>query len=416
VLERLRPFFPLLTIAAAACGDASYSSPFRGEPSGPAGEAPATPTVGATVGANGVEELTAGDFDDNLNLDFFSDFVLAFQQLHRGAPAWEPRGRVVISVDDGAGRPVPFAEVSVKQGTDLRFRGITGSDGRASFFPAIDRAAPGVPFELEATQGQVQARLVPTSTLAWEISLPGATSALPTAIDLAFVVDATGSMGDELRFLTAEIQSIVERVGALFPQVSMRLALIVYRDVHDDYVVRKFDFNGDLSVFRTALGRQSADGGGDYPEAMEQAVQAMNQLSWRREAARVAFLIADAPPQPENEERLLQHVLISRQQGIKIYPVAASGVADEAEYLMRWSAALTSSRYIFLTDDSGIGASHAEPHIPCYQVLKLNDVVVRTIASELKGRRVPAASADVIREVGTPVDGVCTEGQWRLRL
>ena len=72
------------------------------------------------------------------------------------------------------------------------------------------------------------------------------------------------------------------------------------------------------------------------------------------------------------------------------------------------AAQLTLGRYIFLTDDSGIGGPHAEPHIPCYQVQLLEHLLIRAIRSELSGRRLPASGTEVIRTVGSPrQDGSC---------
>ena len=121
----------------------------------------------------------------------------------------------------------------------------------------------------------------------------------------------------------------------------------------------------------------------------------------------MAFLIADAPPHPEAVGDYLGAVDALRPLGVRLYPVAASGVDPEAEYLMRLGAEATLGRYLFLTDDSGLGDPHAEPHIPCYQVQKLNTLIGRMIASELSGTRVPADPTQIIRSVGDPEGGVC---------
>ena len=70
-------------------------------------------------------------------------------------------------------------------------------------------------------------------------------------------------------------------------------------------------------------------------------------------------------------------------------------------------AAATQSRYLFLTDDSGVGYSHAEPSIPCYRVTSLQDLLQRVLATELSGHRQEAGS--VIREVGSYSGGVCRD-------
>ena len=80
----------------------------------------------------------------------------------------------------------------------------------------------------------------------------------------------------------------------------------------------------------------------------------------------------------------------------------------DLEFYMRTAALLTLSQYLFLTDDSGVGNAHAEPHIPCYDVQRLDQLMIRMIRSELTGTRIEADPADIIRTVGNPVNGVCT--------
>ncbi|MCP4247404.1 MAG: VWA domain-containing protein, partial [bacterium] len=75
----------------------------------------------------------------------------------------------------------------------------------------------------------------------------------------------------------------------------------------------------------------------------------------------------------------------------------------------RMAALLTMSQYLFLTDDSGIGGPHAEPHIPCYVVERLDTLLFRMIATELAGHRVEADPEGSLRVVGNPVQGVCME-------
>ncbi len=89
-----------------------------------------------------------------------------------------------------------------------------------------------------------------------------------------------------------------------------------------------------------------------------------------------------------------------------IYPVAASGVAEACELVMRTAALLTGAEYLFLTDDSGVGNPHAEPHIPHYQVQRLDRLMIRMIASELAGKRISAEPDEIIRTVDHRPDSV----------
>ncbi|GIU66779.1 hypothetical protein PsB1_0933 [Candidatus Phycosocius spiralis] len=97
--------------------------------------------------------------------------------------------------------------------------------------------------------------------------------------DLALVVDTTGSMNDELEYLKSELRAIVGAISQRHPNLDIRIALIFYRDKGDDYVTRIFDFMKDPSKAQNLVAAQSADGGGDTPEAMEVAMNRAMGLS-----------------------------------------------------------------------------------------------------------------------------------------
>jgi hypothetical protein len=358
--------------------------------------------------------LTAGDWDDNLNFKLFQSFVTKHLAENQGDSAFVSDDRVILRVVGEGDAPVVGAHVTISDASHSYLDAPTGSDGRLLFFPKHDGAtyATDLTVTIEPPDGQASVQPITVPAPAggeWQITLPGAKKQAPTALDLAFVLDATGSMGDEIEYLKVEMAAIDNDVHAAFANVSVHYGLIVYRDVGDSFVAKAFDFTDGLLAFNAELGLQSADGGGDQPEAMDAAVKLVPQLSWRgSEAAKMAFLVADAPPHPENVNAYLSGLDDLRGLGVKLYPIAASGTSEEAEYVLRVGAQATLGRYLFLTDDSGVGDSHAEPHIPCYQVTKLGKVVARMIASELTGTRVAAPQADVIRSVGAPVDGACT--------
>ena len=167
-----------------------------------------------------------------------------------------------------------------------------------------------------------------------------------------------------------------------------------------------FDFTDKLGEFTKKLGRQSAGGGGDYPEAVDQALAAAGQLRWSEgNAARVAFHVADAPPHDHLCEQAMRAIDPLRSRGVAIYPVASSGVADVAEFTMRTEALLTGSQYLFLTDDSGVGNKHAKPHFPYYHVQTLSRAMIRMVASELSGTRLAPDPKHILRTVQPPADG-----------
>ena len=123
------------------------------------------------------------------------------------------------------------------------------------------------------------------------------------------------------------------------------------------------------------------------------------------------LLVADAPPHREALGTTLDAVEHLRGQGVRIVPVAASGAEDSAQYVMRAMAVLTGGRYIFLTDDSGIGNGHAEPDIACYVVTRLDQLIARVLAGIVEGRRVEPKQSEIIRTVGSYDRGRCGTAQ-----
>jgi hypothetical protein len=228
-------------------------------------------------------------------------------------------------------------------------------------------------------------------------------------LDIALVIDTTGSMGDELRYLQTEFDALSSSIDAEYPDAEQRWALIVYRDQGDLYVTRSYDFEAESATFREQLRYQSAGGGGDYPEASDAALEAMNQLGWRSGEgnARLVFWVADAPHHEQQSEALSAAVQVAASQDVHLYPVASSGVDELTEYTMRAAAQLTRGRYLFLTDDSGVGGAHKEPTIPCYFVTRLDTAILRMVDIEMSGVYREPAAADVIRAGGDPADGAC---------
>ena len=364
--------------------------------------------------------LTAGDIDDGLNWSAF----LAYSEraVNRGSSLRDLRldDRLTLRVVGRDGQPVAGARVRIEpDGPERRAasRGLTteaGTDGRLALFPRYDfgegvrqlritATAPGggasetLTLDLRRLRGDTE-----------HVVRLDARAERPQALDLAVVLDVTGSMGDELAFLTDEFEAIVAQATRQYPQADLRFALVAYRDRGDQFTVRRWDFTRDAAEMRRRLADLSAGGGGDMPEAVDEALDAMLDLDWRTgTAARVAFLVGDAPPHANKLPETLRAVREARARGLRVYPLAASGVDATAEHVFRTAAVLTQARYLWLTDDSGVGNPHAEPNVPCYQVSRVDDLMARVIASELAGRRVEADPQAVVRSLGSPVGGVC---------
>lgn len=352
--------------------------------------------------------LTAGDIDDNLNLDYFAQLVGSWQQeAGRDVPYVELRDRVAIDVVATNG--VGIGNVTLEVSDGQRSRSIvTNSAGRAFLYPTwlgLD-LDDGATVTVSDDQWDIESQELAAGTVT--IEAVGDTSP-PTGLDVALVLDVTGSMADELNYLTVEFESIVTRLEADYGNVDMRFALVVYRDSGDDFVTRVFDFTDNVGLMRRQLADQFANGGGDFPEAMHSALNDAEDLSWRSgdRVASMLILNADAPPHANKVQQALDASRRLGEQGVRVYPLAASGVDRNAEFIMRAMAATTGGRHMFLTGDSGIGGSKLEPKAECYVVTGLDDLLYRVMASELAGERIEPFDQQIVRRVGQYTRGAC---------
>jgi Mg-chelatase subunit ChlD len=341
--------------------------------------------------------LTAGSFDDVAN---YHEYVQLLQSNRHHLPYCQmpitaEMRQTIIRITDGQGRPISDAQCLVTgagndQNLMLNLR--TGSDGRTTLLTQTGyNSDQEQPLRLRVIPAGAEAAVIDEIRIPenqWDIVLQDGRSTLPTQLDLALVIDTTGSMGDELDYLKAEIDSIAASVHRMFPNVDQRFSLITYRDQGDEYVCRAFDFTGSLSEFRRNLDAQTAGGGGDFPEAMDVALHSAAKLTWRTSnTARVMFLVGDAPPHREGAASAVTAIDDLRQKGVRVFPVGASGVEKSAEVLMRTASVLTMGQYLFLTDHSGVGNAHATPSVSSFAVEKLDRLMIRMIASELAGKR-----------------------------
>jgi hypothetical protein len=356
--------------------------------------------------------LTAGDHDDLLNPELYARYVTNFLKTEtlKGVPRVDTGRVLTVEVKDGAGRPVPFANVTLTCADGNTLTLGTVADGTAVFFPGLDRLGSKVTLSVARAgqrEGGREVAIDPAPGQQRQTVTLGDSAPAVQRFDLALVIDTTGSMGDELDYLKAELGSILADIGSRHPGLDIRLALIPYRDKGDEYVTRTFPFTRDLGSTQANLRAQVADGGGDYPEAVEQAMTRAMMLDWRPDAIKSLLWVADAPPHAEDVPTAWAAAEVARDKRIQIVPVGASGVGEGAEYIMRAMAAATQSRYIFLTDDSGIGNPHAPPAVDCYLVTRLNALIRRVLDAQISGRRVEPGDQEVIRAVGTYDHGRC---------
>src|SRR4051812_26872360 len=125
-------------------------------------------------------------------------------------------------------------------------------------------------------------------------------------VQVCFVLDTTGSMGGLIEGAKAKIWTIANQIVKQKPTPEVKIALIGYRDRGDQYITRLFDLTDDIDAVFKNLTAFNADGGGDEPESVNQALdEAVNKISWSADRAvlKVIFLVGDAPPHMDYKEK-----------------------------------------------------------------------------------------------------------------
>ncbi|MEZ4385320.1 MAG: VWA domain-containing protein [Nannocystaceae bacterium] len=118
-------------------------------------------------------------------------------------------------------------------------------------------------------------------------------------IDVVFVVDTTGSMGGLLDGAKRKIWSIANRLASGQPRPDIRVGLVAFRDLNDEYVTRNSPLTRDLDGLQGDLNALAAGGGGDGPEHVNQGLaDAIHGMAWEQgdNVLRLVFLVGDAPP------------------------------------------------------------------------------------------------------------------------
>ncbi len=334
--------------------------------------------------------VTAGVVNDNADFAEYLAFRQRTQVHHRSR---DVRERYLLQVRDAHGRGVADAEVLVRSPQGQAAWARTDTAGNVWLHPDAFDAHHAQVYEVTARQQGQQARayLQRGQKSAVELRLDAAPVAQQARLDLVFLVDATGSMGDEIDKLRNSLRSIADEVAALPSRPDLCFALVAYRDKGDAFLLRSHDFTNDLGAFQGVLNRLHANGGGDYPEALNEALhETVHNLAWRGDGTtRMVLLLADAPPHldyggPQYDDSMVAAL----GKGIKVFSVGASGLDRQGEYIQRQIAQYTGGRFVFLTyadaarPSSGPGRETAHD-VRNYSVDTLDSLIVRLVSEEL---------------------------------
>jgi len=335
------------------------------------------------------EGLTSGEINDFAKWDLWNDYLktdlLSYQETWR----LNPQNRYVVQLFNLDKMALVGASVSLLNGSGMiLWQAVTDNTGKAELWGSIDGTEQKADKIIVDYQGETKEIRNPKlfkkgiNTVKMDQSC-GANN----LVEIAFVVDATGSMADEINFIKRDLNTVMYNAQNLYSDVSINYGSVFYRDSGEDYITKHKDFTNVLSEALVFVDEQFAKGGGDMPEAVDAGLDvAINQLSWSENArTKLLFLILDAPAHTgeENIKKLQELTAQAAEKGIKIIPVTGSGINKSGEYLMRSLALATNGTYVFLTNHSGIGSTHIEPTIDEYEVKLLTERLSNIIKTNI---------------------------------
>ncbi|MEO1173482.1 MAG: vWA domain-containing protein, partial [Myxococcota bacterium] len=337
--------------------------------------------------------LKAGRHDDNAQYNRFLQFMRDNQSL--SPYPVDVNERLVVRATDSNGKSLHDCTIEIKNlKGELRSTSRTYADGTTQFFPSA-MASPG---ESEFTVRASCAGKVRNGQLRRDgkretvLTFPSSRK-VPrrVPVDVAVVLDTTGSMSAQINRLKSTLQAIHVQLTALPSNPDIRFALVAYRDRTDDYVTQLTGFTDDVRFFQTVLDKLDADGGGDTPEDLQSGLKdAMKKLSWRPGAVRVGFIVADAVPHTDYGQQYTYRSAMQEalERGIKWVSVGAGGLPRQGEVIFRQIAQYTMGEYVFVTgsgggdtDGSRTEASHNVG--TNYKMENLDQAMVRIVRREL---------------------------------
>jgi len=328
-------------------------------------------------------KLTAGEVNDFTKWEMWQDISKGELYKYQNIWQFQTESRFCVQTVNSDNTPVIDAEVELFNNDSLIWTSKTDNTGKAELWGNMF-------LEIENKKSEYKL-IVNYNNKEYNIKNPKVFSAginilnidakceMPQNIDIAFVIDKTGSMADEIDYLKVEVIDILDSIKSDNKNMNLNFASAIYAIY--DYPIAKSDFSDDITDVQKFIKLQQMHDGGD--ENVDEAIGfGVNNLTWSENSlARIMFLILDEPCSvaPEHLANLKKVVTDASRKGIRIVPVVCSGTDKSLEFIMRSIALATNGTYLFLTDDSGIGNSHIAPSTDKYQVETLNDLIIRII-------------------------------------
>lgn len=338
----------------------------------------------------------AGQHDDNEEFQYFLKFVN--EKINSSYSKWgneikeKIQKRNVLAVYDKNNLPLRGAKVKIGRDTFTTYQ-----DGEIFFYPKkLEKQGKPKTIIIEYKGKSYKKKIAPQEYGRNVVNLDiKRVTPKEIPIDIVFLMDTTGSMGDEIAMLRDTLYSIYMRIKKVSAgtKLKIRYAMVLYRDDGDEYLTKTFKLNSSIDKFQKFLFEVEAGGGGDYPEHLVAGLEETLKLNWQKNAIKLVFQITDAPAQLKTFKKIDEIAQKAINKNIKIFSIGASGLDQEGEVHLRLFAQLTKGKFIFMTygekGESSGSATHADPGKVShhtggnYESRNLDDIIVDNVKREI---------------------------------
>ena len=357
------------------------------------------PSTSTNSSVSPAKKLSAGDIDDNFKFSDYLNYINSIIGLtSKDIIKVDVSERYIISVKDKDGKNVPDSLVQISTNGKNIFEGKTYANGKLLFTsPSIknnDCQQQDCSYTVVVQKNNEKVSKdfkLSQENKNWDINLNNQRQIPETInLDLNFLVDATGSMGDEINSIQKTIKDISTKINQISDKkLKIRYSLVSYKDRNEAYRVKRYDFTTNLQAYQDILNDLTAGGGGDYKESLNEGLNnAVSKITWTEnsEAIKLIFLVADAPPHIDYQDDIQypESIKMARKQGIKIYPIASSGLDPSGEYIFRQLAQMTYAKFLFITYGGDEQTQGTTSHnVGTFKENNLDDLVINIIKEEL---------------------------------
>lgn len=263
--------------------------------------------------------------------------------------------------------------------------------------PAMSAAPMAARGQMPVAQGQTPVKASASDTYSTDM-LSFVAGRDVGEIDLVFLVDETGSMGQYIEEVKRRLLEIIESIRQAPLCKSLRLGIVSYRDhppQDRSFASRVVPLTDDISSIKKGVQRMQASGGGDGPESVTDGLYDIVRLDWRPHAARVVVWVGDAPPhgvEPTGDafpqgcpcgHHWYAQAENAREMGIVIHAVGC--LPTLREYV--------GAEDVFKT----VAATSRGLYLPLRDATRLIPIITGVAETELDKQRIEAHIADVLK-------------------